>query len=238
MRISGYCASAQVYINYFVEVGETPRQLYNVESFQKSVNMSTSLVEMISKYVVFLNCLKIDTNGDIYKYVRQWLLSSLDDLRIQYEIIEDEDGEFIFPKGVPEMDDALVSQPLRWLNGYPKAERAWGKALRNYAEAADENASDVADLFRKALEAFFMDFFATDKSLENCISEYGTYLKSRGIPKEISNDFQKLLKGYTDFMNEFAKHRDATSDAVLEYLMYQTGNIMRLLLTLKQKETT
>ena len=39
-------------------------------------------------------------------------------------------------------------------------------------------------------------------------------------------------------MNGYAKHHDKTELNVLEYLMYQTGNIIRLLITLKQAEPT
>ena len=35
-------------------------------------------------------------------------------------------------------------------------------------------------------------------------------------------------------MNNYAKHHDKTSINVLEYIMYQTGNIIRLLITLKK----
>lgn len=35
---------------------------------------------------------------------------------------------------------------------------------------------------------------------------------------------------------DFLDYRDATSNRLLEYLMYQTGNIIRLLITLKQGE--
>jgi hypothetical protein len=61
-------------------------------------------------------------------------------------------------------------------------------------------------------------------------------LKSQGVPKEVSGNFETLLQAYTSFMNNYAKHRDATSNRLLEYLMYQTGNIIRLLITLKQGE--
>ena len=37
-------------------------------------------------------------------------------------------------------------------------------------------------------------------------------------------------------MNNYAKHHNKTSRNVLEYIMYQTGNIIRLLITLKQEE--
>lgn len=73
-------------------------------------------------------------------------------------------------------------------------------------------------------------------SLEKCKAIYGTYLKDHGVPKEISNNFESLLASYTNYMNDNAKHQDKADVNVLEYIMYQTGNIIRLLITLKQGE--
>jgi hypothetical protein len=179
-----------------------------------------------------------NSQKEIKKGLQMVICNALDDCLLAYDIFEDKDGVFIFPKGAEELDEALVSQPLFWLCDYPKTRTAFIKALKEYADAADENASDIADKFRKTLETFFREFFTGDKSLENYKSIYGSYLKEHGIPKEISNDFERLLQSYTTFMNGYAKHRDATSDKVLEYIMYQTGNIMRLLITLKQEENT
>lgn len=166
------------------------------------------------------------------------ILNALDDCQLPYDLIYDGDEIFIFPKGVQEFDDALVSQPLEWLGDYPHAENAWSKALRDYAEATDDKASDVADKFRKAMETFFQEFFSGSRSLENYKSDYGKYLKEQGVPKEISGNFEAILQAYTNYMNSYAKHRDRTSDTLLEYIMYQTGNIIRLLIVLKQEETT
>lgn len=164
------------------------------------------------------------------------LLNALDDCQIAYDLFNDDDEIFIFPKGAKELDDALVSQPLEWLKEYPSAHTAWIKALNEYSDSTDENASEVADKFRKSLEAFFQAFWGGNKSLENYKADYGKYLKEHGIPKEISGNFEVLLQAYANYMNNYAKHRDATSDRVLEYLMYQTGNIIRLLITLRRKE--
>ena len=162
---------------------------------------------------------------------------ALEDSQIGYEIKTDNDGIFFFPKGAKELDDALVSQPLSWLAEYPKAHTAYVKALKEYSEATPDNASDIADKFRKALEAFFQEFFGSDKSLDHCKSLYGTYLKSQNVPKEIAGNLETLLQSYTIFMNAYAKHHDRTSINILEYIMYQTGNIIRLLITLKQAES-
>jgi hypothetical protein len=163
------------------------------------------------------------------------LLNALNDCQIAYDVISDEDGMFIFPKGAKELDDSLISQPLLWLSNYPNARNAFIKALKEYSGATTDNASDVADKFRKALETFFQEFFGGGRSLENYKSDYGTYLKARNIPKEISGNLETLMQAYMNFMNQYAKHHDATSDKVLEYIMYQTGNIIRLLITLKQE---
>ena len=162
-----------------------------------------------------------------------FLKRSLDELNIQFEVFEDEDGVFIFPKGAKDLDDALVSEPLEWLNDYPVAHKALVKALKAYSSVTEDTASDVADLFRKALESFFQEFFISDKSLENLKSEYGTFLSDKGVPGEIKNNFEKLLELYTKYNNNYAKHHDKTSLNVLEYIMYQTGSLIRLLITLK-----
>lgn len=98
------------------------------------------------------------------------------------------------PKAAKELDNALVSQPLDWLSSYPKAHEAFIKALKDYAEAATDTASEVADKFRKALEAFFQEFFGGNKSLENYKTDYGNYLKAHGIPKEISSNLETCCR--------------------------------------------
>ena len=158
------------------------------------------------------------------------------ELGIQFEVFEDSDGKYLFPKGVEEFDSALVSTPLQWLASYQNAEKAWSKALRAYTAVNANSASDVADLFRKSLETFFKEFFGNDKSLENNKIEYGRYLKEQGVPSELGNNLESLLQAYTNYMNNYAKHNDKTSEKVLEYLMYQTGNTMRLLISLRQSE--
>lgn len=201
-------------------------------------DVDNNLKDIIAKFVIFANLVvKNQNNNRFVEDTKKLIPTTLIQLKIPYEIFNDDDGIFIFPKGAEELDDALVSEPLDWMKDYPSAHGAFIKALKAYAECTENNASDVADLFRKALESFFQEFFSSEKSLENMISDYGNYLKNNGIPKEISNNFEKLLNQYTDFMNNYAKHHDKTSINVLEYIMYQTGNIIRLLITLKKQET-
>ena len=199
-----------------------------INSFRKE----TSIAGIISKFIVLVN---ISTPKGA-NFLIDLLKKYLESLNIPYELIKDKDGYFIFPKGAKELDNALVSAPLEWLRDYPNSRKEWISALKDYANLTDDKASDVADKFRKALERFLQEFFGKTKSLENLKSEYGAYLKARGVPSEISNNFETLQKSYTDFMNNYAKHHNKTTRNVLEYIMYQTGNIIRLLITLKQED--
>ena len=193
-----------------------------------------SLREFLPYYIFLINC---QENNNQKKVIKEWLINLLkyflDMSQIPYELVKENYDYFIFPKGAKELDDALVSNVLTWLEDYPLSHKAFVKALKEYSKEDEEKVSDVADLFRKALETFFQEFFVSPKTLENIKSEYGSYMKNKGVPTELRNNFETLLQSYTNFMNEYAKHHDKTSKDVLEYIMYQTGSLIRFIITLK-----
>ena len=90
------------------------------------------LSKRTKSFADFLSCLValINTYGG-KKTDKRTILSgikkALEDCRISFEIIEDDDGIFIFPKGAKELDDALVSEPLEWLADYPESRKAFVK---------------------------------------------------------------------------------------------------------------
>lgn len=230
--------TSTLYNNYCFNAGiKTSVEYYNeytdgYKVFQHLMQTTEDFKNFLYYYTVFLNSTKKDSaeRKEWLKAFNYWAVEA----GLEFEFYESEDNIFIFPKGAKELDDALVSEPLEWLNDYPQTRKEWISSLKDYSNLTDANASDVADKFRKALERFFQEFFKCSKTLENMKSEYGTYIKSKGVPPEISNNFETLLQSYTSFMNGYAKHHDKTSKNVLEYIMYQTGNIIRLLITLKR----
>ena len=229
---------------YLMCVGENRGFYYHPsEGLVNSIDETQTCVELISKMIAFCNTysphqktyqysIKVVKSKDIFIFLQ----GTLQTLNISFELIKDSDGYFIFPKGAKELNEALVSQPLEWLKEYPLSHKAFIKALKDYTSATEEMASEVADSLRKALETFFQEFFGGNKSLENYKSGYGGFLKDHGIPTELANNFQTLLDSYTNYNNNYAKHHDKTSLNALEYLLYQTGNIIRLLITLKNGE--
>ena len=212
---------------------------YGFDGIRDDILCCKDLKEFLARYIVLVNILNDKNTYPALSrsHFIQALCVNMDAARIPFQTLEDPDGFFLFPKGAEELDTPLVSQPLQWLSEFPKARIAFIKALKEYANAMDDNASDIADLFRKALETFMKEFFNTPKALENCKSIYGAYLKERGVPAEISCNLETLLQAYANYMNGYAKHQDRTNVNILEYIMYQTGNIIRLLITLKQEET-
>lgn len=228
------------YFSYCLMVGEPFIKYTRNNYFDRITNSlfeTNNTKELVSKYIALCNTYSNNNGWADKEYKKEFLINfiktSLNELNIPFDLIEDEDGIFIFPKGVQELDEALVNQPLDWLKDYPLTQKAFITALKEYSNCTPEKASYEADNFRKALETFFQEFFKGGKTLENYKSEYGTYLKDNGVPAEISRNLQTLLEAYTNFNNNYAKHHDKTSLNVLEYIMYQTGNIIRLLITLK-----
>ena len=234
--------SDQDYLNYCNIVHEKMDKYYPAHTLlDNSFQQSNSIHILVSKFVAFCNTVS-DKTMPLYSPNRirvycgarflNFITEELNTLGIPYEIIKRDKDILIIPKGAEELDKPLVSDVLEWLNGYPSARSVYITALKNYADKTAP--SNVADDFRKALETFFQEFFKSDRTLENLKSEYGNYLKEHGVPKEISNNLETLLKSYTDYNNNYAKHKSRAQNNVLEYIMHQTGMIIRLLITLNQ----
>lgn len=152
-------------------------------------------------------------------------------LHIKYEIIKDEDGIFIFPLGAKELDDALISEPLEWLNDYPNARKTFVNALRQYSNGS--YIRDVADNFRKAFEDFLKEFFNNNNDLNKNKKEVEAYLKSQNADPQLIVMFVSLISHYYLLNNEVAKHNDKMDEKYLEFLMYQTGMFIRMLIVVK-----
>lgn len=230
--------SSGVYLNYCLTTGtkafidDYKSDYYEciVDSLSKSTK---DINDFLSHYVAFANIVINDGMNIEYDLI-QLLKTQLRNAHIMYDLIEVDGEQLVFPIGVPEFDKALISENLLWLQSYPETEKAWAKALKSYSDMNSSNASEIADLFRKALERFFQEFFKSNKSLDNYMGEYGKYLEEKGVPKEISNELKKLLNMFTKYNNNYAKHADRSGINVLEYIMYQTGNTMRLMIKLNE----
>lgn len=189
-------------------------------------------------YELLFRCVTlINTLPKSQKKLRDWLydlvVGALDDCQIQYEILNDKDGVFIIPKGAKELDDALVSQPLEWLKSYPQAHKTFCIALRQYNDGV--YIRDIADNLRKALEAFLQEFLHNEKNLETNKNEICKYLGEQGVDAGISGLFQPLINSYKNINDRIAKHNDAVDKKLLEFLLYQTGVLIRMVIVVSKE---
>ena len=202
----------------------------------KYIDYFTEFRLKLASIVALVNLYKLIERTYEYKLLYEGLIDSLEMSHILYQVEKEGNQIFIFPKGNPMLDKGEVLSPLKLLDDYPKSKHSFIDALKMYNDLRESNASTVADSFRKALESFFQEFFKSDKSIEHFKPEYGNYIKELGGSKELAGNFVSILNAYTNYNNNNAKHHDRASILFLEYLLYETGNIIRLLITLRNEE--
>lgn len=194
---------------------------------------SKTLKEFLSYYMFFINCQEDADDKPITRVeFKNLICNCLDESHIPFDILEENSNYFIFPKGAKELDDALVSQPLEWLSAYPRTHSIFVTALEQYSEG--KYIRDAADNLRKALETFLQEFLNNSKNLETNKNEICRYLGGQGIDAGISGLFQPLINAYKNINDRIAKHNDAVDPKLLEFLLYQTGLMIRMVLTVSK----
>ena len=195
----------------------------------------TVFTDYLAYFVWFINSLSDDKERTWNRQAfKKMLLYHLKEAHIQFELLEDDNKVFVFPKGAAEFDDALVSEPLEWLRDYPLAHKTFVIALKQYSDGI--YIRDVADNLRKALEAFLQEFLGNEKNLETNKNEICRYLGEQGVDPGITGLFQPLINAYKNINDKIAKHNDAVDAKLLEFLLYQTGVLIRMVLSVKQAQ--
>ena len=193
---------------------------------------SESLQQFLLYYITLANSVEIENdyccNG---VFLISILKKMLDESHIPYEVQSDNEEFFVFPKGAKELDDALVSEPLIWLEAYPKAHATFCRALKQYSDG--EHTRDVADNLRKALEEFLQEYLGNDKNLEKNKNEVCKCLGEKGVDAEFCSMIHSLLNTYKTINDKYAKHHDALDEKLLEFILYQTGVFIRMLIVVK-----
>ena len=188
--------------------------------------------EFLLYCVVFLNSYNDDkTEKEKFK---KYLFDSINTFKLDLVPVKDEDGIFLLPKGAEDLNNALISEPLEWLQDYPKTRDTFIRALKQYSNG--EHVRDVADNFRKSLEAFFQEFLGNTKNLANNKTEIFKFLGAHNAEPEIVSMMQPLLNSYDKLNNSAAKHNDKMDAKYLEFLMYQTGLFIRMIITVGKEE--
>lgn len=222
--------------NFSDEIGILiPSEYKNLQIIYYIICSQKDISSCVYFFVTFLNTLKHEYNDYvIIETLETRFLSALDNMKISYDKSVDSDGIFIFPKGAEELDSALVSEPLEWLKDYPQTKKTYVIALKQYSDGI--YIRDVADNLRKTLEAFFQEFLGNKKNLANNINEVFKFLGTHNAEPELAGSIKDLLSKYDSLNNKIAKHNDKVDARYLEFLLYQTGIFIRMLITVKNTD--
>ena len=228
---------------FFITIGANPDGYDAFHDIKEIFMDCNNIRELLSIYIVLANSIHkniIDYNrfndpSCWLTYPIEYLKQSLRDLNIPFDLIKDKDGTFIFPKGVPELDEALVNAPYKWLDRYPDTKNSYSRTLKQISE--NGNARDCADNLRKTFELFLQEFFENKKNLESNRSLVTNYLNEKGLNSETNQMIQALINRYRLLNDKSVKHNDGIDDRSIEFLMYQTGLFIRFLIELNNEKT-
>ncbi len=195
-----------------------------IRGVEEVFRQTKNITDFLTKYMAFLNTANPETKQSFYSFIQK----ALYDFNIPFETYIDGDNYYIFPKGAEKLDEALVSDVLDWLKDYPITHKTFTLAMEQYIDG--KYIRDIADNFRKALEEFLKEFHANTKNLENNIRVTGEYLNTISDDGEIIKILVNLMNAYDKLNNKIAKHNDKVDARLLEFLMYQTGLFIRMLI--------
>lgn len=208
----------------------SPFYLYHVKYVL--IMFNKTLKEYISCLCALVN--SIQNYSPLKTKVKNTIKESLDQCNLEYEVYDKNNDFFIYPLGVKYFDEKLIDNILDWLVAYPNTLKIYKIALEQYSNKTFIR--DVADNLRKALEVFFQEFFINSKNLDNNIPIVGAYLKEQNADEELRNMLVTLIKSFKVQNDKIAKHNDRVDEKFLEFLLYQTGVFIRMLMVVKNNE--
>lgn len=135
-----------------------------------------------------------------------------------------------FPDITPSdfIESVPVAEVKHWLNGFPESLELYNSAIAKYSHGVFER--NVLDDMRLSLELLLKELLHNEKSLENQISDLGSFLKEKGIQTEMRNMFTTMLKYYLQYQNNHVKHNDEINPIEMEYIIDLTSIFMKFLI--------
>ncbi len=142
----------------------------------------------------------------------------------------------VYPKGDPLLDNDVIGYTLAGLEKFPLAGKPFEKALKIYLSGEQEQYRNLLDELRVSLEQLLREIFNNRKSLENQRDQLLPWLKNKNLHTQVVNLYEKLLRAYEIYQNDAVKHNEAFSVHEVEFMIYLTGNFMRLILKLHRQD--
>ena len=250
--------------NYLNSIPEYYNRKYEISDFCSEIEIQLGLCSSNNDYDDFsrtklfrmLNSLDLNTkeNYNLFMYFIEIVLN--------YEYVHFEDEEInsfiiriaevlkisnanvmvckngnnyeLYPMDTEFLSGALIVDALSWLDEFEQSKKSFAKAVR--IKRTESNYRGIIDELRLSIELLFKQLFKNEKSLENQTENIGKYFKENNISIEISNMYIKLMDLYTKFNNNNAKHNDNIKEIEIDYMIYLTGNFIRLIVLIEKSK--
>lgn len=250
--------------NYLNSISEYYDRKYEISDFCSEIEIQLGLCSSNNDYDDFsrtklfrmLNSLDLNTkeNYNLFMYFIEIVLN--------YEYVHFEDEEInsfiiriaevlkisnanvmvckngnnyeLYPMDTEFLSGALIVDVLSWLDEFEQSKKSFAKAIRT--KRTESNYRGIIDELRLSIELLFKQLFKNEKSLENQTENIGRYFKENNISIEISNMYIKLMDLYTKFNNNNAKHNDNIKEIEIDYMIYLTGNFIRLIVLIEKSK--
>ncbi len=202
------------YLTNLLETGKVSRTI------EKVIVILEAVLSVLEKTPIF---------RDDYLYLQERIADSLKLSVIDLGIYFHKDK--FYKKGVQELDERLVLEPLEWLTKYPEAKEQFSGAL---TEIIKKDFPDAITKAYSSLESIVKTVLGNNKNLKDNISEL---LKLLDLPEQ----WGKIIFNFCSYAHEFSSRhgksekRKAVQEKIkmeiIEAYIYFTGLMMRLIIS-------
>jgi len=141
------------------------------------------------------------------------------------------DGKF-YVSGASELDEALITDQLEWLDSYPDVKNQFSTTLEHYQKSSKKTSAgkDTITNAYTSIEMLCRILLANKKNFDKNSDELVNKL---GLPKEYKN----VIHWYKQIANEYAsRHAGANpSHNEVEMFLYFTGLLIRMIIQSVEK---
>ena len=129
------------------------------------------------------------------------------------------------------INESLVEETTHWLQEFPDILKLYQQALEKLNNNVFQR--NLLDDLRLSLELLLKSILNNQKSLENQLSEIGTFIQQRKGSKDLNNMFLKLIEYYSKYNNTYIKHNDLVIENEIEIIFEMTSSFMKFLIRIK-----
>jgi hypothetical protein len=139
----------------------------------------------------------------------------------------------ICPSGDDFLDRGIIDSTLSGLENHPEISESFERALKIYLRGEISDYRSLLDNLRFTLEQFLKKILKNQFPLEKQRPALRSWFRDKGLHPQIVNLYGELLQAYYQYQNDAVKHNENFSLDEIEFMIYLTGNFMRLILQIE-----